>query len=164
MLPGYSGRNRTFFFVNYEGARIRRGNTSTTTVPTARMREGDFTELGRTIRDPLTGNLFPNAIIPANRISPIARNAIRLADYPLQNVAGIRNNYTIAPSARNDLNQLVTRVDQSFSEKDKILGYVLLGEAGHRLAALYANHGRAAGRHHAGVLGKLDPHLPPRRC
>jgi len=123
VLPGYSGRNRTFFFVNYEGARIRRGNTLTTTVPTARMREGDFAELGRAIRDPLTGNpSFPNAIIPANRISPIARNAIRLADYPLQNIAGVRNNYTIAPSARNDLNQLATRVDQSFSEKDKIWG------------------------------------------
>lgn len=122
MLPGYSGRNRTFFFVNYEGARIRRGSTSTTTVPTARMREGDFTELGRAIRDPITNNPFPNAIIPAGRISPIARNAMRLADYPVQNIPGVRNNFTIAPSARNDLNQLSTRVDQSFSDKDKVWG------------------------------------------
>ncbi len=122
MLPRYSGKNRTFFFVNYEGARIRRGNPSTTTVPTIRMRQGDLSELGRAIRDPLTGQPFPNAIIPANRISPIAVNAMRLADYPLPNVPGIRNNYILAPSNRNDLNQLNLRLDHSFSEKDKVWG------------------------------------------
>ena len=122
ILPGYSGRNRTFFFVNYEGARIRRGNTSTTTVPTSLMRTGDLSQLGRVIRDPLTGNPFPNAVIPAGRISPIALNTMRLADYPLPNIPDIRNNYTIAPSTRNDLNQFTTRIDQSFSEKDKIWG------------------------------------------
>ncbi len=121
-LGGPVLRNQTFFFVNYEGARIRRGNTSTTTVPTARMRGGDLSELGRAVRDPLTGDPFPNAIIPANRISPIATNTMRLADYPLQNVAGVRNNYTIAPSARNDLNQVAARIDESFSEKDKVWG------------------------------------------
>ncbi len=121
----YSGKNRSFFFFNYEAARIRRGSTSTTTVPTARMREGDLSELGRVIRDPVTGDPFANAVIPAARINPIARNAMRLADYPLPNVGGaIRNNYIIAPSARNDLNQIITRADHSFSEKDKVWGSV----------------------------------------
>lgn len=121
-LPGYSGKNRTFFFANFEGARIRRGNPSTTTVPTARMRDGDLTELGRAIRDPVTGTPFANAVIPAARINTIARNVMRLADYPLPNVAGVRNNYVLAPSNRNDLNQLSTRVDHSFSSNDKIWG------------------------------------------
>ena len=121
-VPGYSGKNRTFFFVNYEGARIRRGNPSTTTVPTARMRDGDLTELGRAIRDPQTGNPFPGAMIPSTRINPIARNAMQKADYPLPNLAGIRNNYTLAPNNANDLNDLAARADHSFSDNDKVWG------------------------------------------
>src|SRR6185436_18556411 len=35
MLPGYNGRNKTFFLVNYEGTRIERGATNFSTVPTA---------------------------------------------------------------------------------------------------------------------------------
>ena len=121
-LPGYSGKNRTFFFVNYEGARIRSGTTSTTTVPTALMRQGDFTGSGISVRDPLTGSPFPNNQIPAARISPIASNVMQKADYPLPNTAGYTNNFTISPSASTDLNQVVSRVDHSFSEKDKLWG------------------------------------------
>ncbi len=121
-VPGYSGKNRTFFFVNYEGARIRRGNPSTTTLPTARMREGDLSELGRAISDPLTGGPFPGAVIPAARINTIARNVIQKADYPLPNLPGIRNNYVLAPSNANDLNSLVSRADHSFSDRDKVWG------------------------------------------
>ena len=44
--------NRTFWFGDYEGSRIRQGQTFVLTVPTVLMRQGDFTELGRTIFDP----------------------------------------------------------------------------------------------------------------
>ena len=42
MLPGYNGRNRTFFLVNYEGTRIDRGATSFYTVPTPQELTGRF--------------------------------------------------------------------------------------------------------------------------
>ena len=42
MLPGYDGRNRTFFLVNYEGTRIDRGATTFYTVPTPRELTGQF--------------------------------------------------------------------------------------------------------------------------
>ena len=43
MLPKvYDGKNRTFFFFNYEGTRWRRGAVFNTTVPTAAERGGDF--------------------------------------------------------------------------------------------------------------------------
>src|SRR5437867_2119295 len=42
MLPKYQGKNKTFFFGGYEGFRLRRGNTTLTTVPTAEQRRGDF--------------------------------------------------------------------------------------------------------------------------
>src|SRR5713226_2756314 len=41
----YDGRNRTFFFVDYEGLRVRQGQTLTATVPSDAERGGDFSEL-----------------------------------------------------------------------------------------------------------------------
>ncbi|MEE8160706.1 MAG: carboxypeptidase regulatory-like domain-containing protein, partial [Acidobacteriota bacterium] len=52
-IPGvYDGENRTFFFLNYEGQRIRQSITRTFSVPTEAVRSGDFSGLG-TIYDPL---------------------------------------------------------------------------------------------------------------
>ena len=54
----YDGRNKTFFFVNYEGFRLRQGESFTETVPTAQERGGDLSALaasqGVNIYDPLT--------------------------------------------------------------------------------------------------------------
>jgi len=82
----YDGRNKTFFWVAFEGYRDTQANAGTTQVPTALERIGDFSQsrasVGgpiRTIFDPLTtaadGTRTPFAgnIIPGNRISPIGR-------------------------------------------------------------------------------------------
>jgi len=66
---------RTFFFANYEGMRdksIQGGGTIT--VPNAALRAGDFSASTITVKDPLTGKPFPGNVIPADRISPIAKN------------------------------------------------------------------------------------------
>src|SRR5947199_10467034 len=41
---GPIARNRTFFFVDYEGLRIRQAQTLTSTVPTDAQRSGDFSD------------------------------------------------------------------------------------------------------------------------
>ncbi len=41
----YDGHNRTFFFGDFEGLRVRQGQTSTATVPTLTQRNGDFSDL-----------------------------------------------------------------------------------------------------------------------
>ncbi len=41
----YDGRNRTFFFFDYEGLRVRQARTLTATVPTPAERGGDFSSL-----------------------------------------------------------------------------------------------------------------------
>src|SRR5262249_55098548 len=41
-LPRFNGKDRTFFFANYEGFRLRRGNTTLTSVPTSEMKQGDY--------------------------------------------------------------------------------------------------------------------------
>ena len=131
-LGGPIIRNRTFGFFNWESGRIRRGTTNTITQPSIAMRSGDFSELlpGRTLKDPLTGSLFPNNVIPAGRLSPIALNVIRLAGYPLPNINSQRNNYTISPSNQQNLNQYTGRLDHNFSSKDQVWGSVYWARLG----------------------------------
>src|SRR5262249_11662389 len=53
-------RNRTFFFGDYEGTRIREGITRVTNVPTLAERAGDFSaSLFRPPTNPFTGQPFP---------------------------------------------------------------------------------------------------------
>ena len=92
-IPGKfnANRDKLFFFWAQEWIHNPRTGTNTGTVPTAAMRNGDFSELlspsnpfyGRAvvIRDPATGQPFPNNVIPSNRLSP---NGLGLLNaYPL---------------------------------------------------------------------------------
>jgi hypothetical protein len=81
----YDGRNRTFFFLNYEGFNLLQANTSSQQVATAAERQGDFSGLA-TITDPLSGKPFPNNVIPATRINPVDSRLGQL--YPLPDTAG----------------------------------------------------------------------------
>ena len=99
MLPGYDGRRKTFFTYGFEGIHeARPRNNGTPTVPTEKMRNGDFSELlalgpqyqiynpftrrsiggGRFQSDP-----FPGNIIPANLINPVAKAALGYIGKPL---------------------------------------------------------------------------------
>ena len=64
-LGGPLVTNRTFFFGNYEGSKLKAlGGGSQAVVPTAAMRGGDFSANNFVIRDPLTGVQFPGNRIP----------------------------------------------------------------------------------------------------
>jgi hypothetical protein len=80
-LGGPLKTNRTFFFADYEGYRLKEGQPNLITVPTPAMLRGDFSALlpNTIIYDPTTTPRTPFAgnIIPANRISPIARQLRR---------------------------------------------------------------------------------------
>jgi hypothetical protein len=46
VIPGiYNGRNKTFFFVDYEGLRIRQAQTQVAFIPPTNWRTGDFSDL-----------------------------------------------------------------------------------------------------------------------
>jgi outer membrane receptor protein involved in Fe transport len=79
-------RNRAFFFVDFEGTRIKQGVLRTGRVATEAERNGVFSS---TIRDPLTGQPFENNTIPQNRIDPIARSLMAMV--PLPNASGTNN-------------------------------------------------------------------------
>lgn len=137
-IPGkYDGRNRTFFFVAYEGLRERSASNLLTSVPTALQRAGDFSQTlnaqGQLIRiyDPETTRgtgagfvrePFPANAIPASRFDPVARNVARY--YPLPNGVGDpntgRNNFAAAGTNPTTLNQLDTRGDQIINERHRL--------------------------------------------
>lgn len=138
----YNGRNRTFFFVNYEGVRNVDGRSSLHTVPTVLQKQGDFSQTRNqagsviTIYDPFStradparpGNFirdaFPGNRIPANRFNPVAANLIKY--YPDPNVQGdpITNvsNYAYAGSSPDNYNSFIARVDHSITDRQRIFG------------------------------------------
>src|SRR5205823_13078424 len=88
-LGGKIQRDKTFFFVNFEGLKLRATNTAAATVPTVKMHNGDFSELSTPIRDPLTGQNFQGNIIPANRTDSFGK--ILMSGYPLPDANGMCN-------------------------------------------------------------------------
>src|SRR5579885_2760770 len=50
----YDGRNRTFFFFNWEGSHEGNGQGPSLSVPTLKMRQGDFSEFQGAIYDPFS--------------------------------------------------------------------------------------------------------------
>src|SRR4030095_15461996 len=117
---GPFAKNRTFFFGAYEGTRVRKGITQLTTVPTAAMRSGDFSAVG-TVRDPLTGEPFPNNRIPANRLNPIT-TAILERYVPLPNREGVFNWVSTDPQ-KIDVEQYNVRIDHKISDKNSLFGH-----------------------------------------
>src|SRR5262249_6413111 len=117
-LGGPIKKDKTFFFVDYQGTRRRSFNTQILSVPTAAQRNGDFSRNGNNvIYDPLTGEPFPGNIIPADRFDPLARNFINL--YPDPNQDGLKNNYLVNPESTSDINQGDLRIDHEFSGSDR---------------------------------------------
>ncbi|HEU0177438.1 MAG TPA: TonB-dependent receptor [Blastocatellia bacterium] len=113
----YSGRDRTFFFVSYEGMRERQGLVFNSIVPTAAMKLGDFSALtSQRIKDPVTGAQFANNVIPTNRLSP---QALFLAKFiPDPNTPS--GTFTYSPSRQLDTDQFTLRLDQSLTENHRI--------------------------------------------
>src|SRR6476661_8012144 len=101
---GPIAKDKSFVFFDYQGYRVSQGATYLSTVPSAKMRAGDFSELNRIIYDPLTHLLFPGNLIPANRIDPVAAKMLGQI-IPESNTGGTLsstgqtiNNYLINPT------------------------------------------------------------------
>ncbi|MCC7234673.1 MAG: TonB-dependent receptor [Bryobacterales bacterium] len=125
----YNGRDRTFWFVNWEGFRSRRGSTALGTVPVAAQRTGDFSGQPRLVYDPLAAQAGPTGaairqpfagnIIPGNRISPASRFILDTL-VPLPDRAGLTQNFVNTESSVNDRAAIITRIDHMLSRKDTL--------------------------------------------
>jgi Carboxypeptidase regulatory-like domain len=128
VLGGPLMRNRTFFFVDYQGQRQDIERTVLSTVPTMAQRQGVFTQ---NIYDPastssnggggFTRTQFPGNSIPIDRMDSVARAL--LLRYPEPTSAGTANNYRRTASEIDDQNQWDVRLDHQFaSARDRVFG------------------------------------------
>jgi outer membrane receptor protein involved in Fe transport len=122
-------RDKTFFFGTYQGFRRRTFDfRNSAQVPTAAERAGDFSRSvdrnGRpiVIRDPRTGQPFPNGVIPSDRLSPVAQNFLKLAiplpNYPATGPNGLYQSAGVG----TDNNQFLVKADHLFSTAHKLSG------------------------------------------
>jgi hypothetical protein len=126
-------RDRTFFFTQYEGFRIRQTLTNTSILPTAAERQGDFTG-----DNPATGQPFPAILNPAtaqpfsgNQISPAAMNPVSLAvlaRVPLPNQPNAANGADNSiDNGMHSLiaNQFTARLDHQLNPNELLFGRLL---------------------------------------
>jgi hypothetical protein len=118
-LGGPIHKDRTFVFGYFEGLRTREGTVQNVVVLSEAQRQGNLSGTLPPPRDPLTGQPFPNAQIPAARIHPIARSLLDTY-VPLPNQAG--NRYNRAPSISTDGEQFGIRADHRISERNSLFG------------------------------------------
>ena len=125
-------KDRTFFFLSYQGTRIRSATPgAVVTAPDAAMKAGNFAEWLRAggvgaIHDPLApSTYFPNNVIPSSRFDPVAVRLLGLM--PSSTTANNQVRFATPESMTSD-NQGVVRIDHSFSDRHRISGrYFLLG-------------------------------------
>jgi hypothetical protein len=115
---------KTFFYANYEGSNDKAVfGGARANVPTAAMRNGDFSGTSIVIRDPLTGQPFPGNVIPQSRIDPAAR---RITDffYPLPNQGTLSTGMGVyqqfVPGTRQR-QRADLRLDHELSANDSVL-------------------------------------------
>jgi hypothetical protein len=137
-----SGKNHAFFFFNFEGYREAIGENVLVSVPTLRMRQGDFGEL---LTDPtvlaLNGgpiriydstmpvnsrNLIPNndlrgyisPVTHASIIDPVGLNIAQF--FPTPNRPGVFHNYLAQTETPNTVNSPTFKFDFVLSDKQRI--------------------------------------------
>lgn len=134
VLGGPIRRDKTFFFVDYQGTRQLIARVRISTVPTLLQRQGIFTEPvgGKVpqIYDPLTTrpkpgggftrDPFQGGVIPSSQIDPVAN--LLLQRFPLPTSAGTANNYLRVGNESDDQDQFDFRLDHQFSERTRIFG------------------------------------------
>jgi len=139
----YNGRDKTFFFLNYEGTRRRTGsNIVMTSVPTALEKQGDFSQslldggVPVQIFDPSTSRAegtrvrrspFPGNQVPQSRFNALSK--IYLGYYPEPNRAPLPNsnnegNFMTSASTPSNNDRWTGRLDQNWNSSHMTHGMV----------------------------------------
>jgi hypothetical protein len=129
-LGGPLVKNKVFFFANYQGTVLDRPGTETLSVAPASWRNGDLSSITTPIRDPRTGLPFPGNIIPAGRISSVARAILNSPLYPVPNrsVTGVTGNYVGGFLETTRSHQGDVRLDWNASAADKVFARFSIAE------------------------------------
>src|SRR5712692_704540 len=124
--PLTPSRQSTFFFLNYEGIRQVNPGSSTFTVPTPQMKDGDFSATGDTIYDPGTINAsgvrqpFSGNLIPPERFDPVAVKI--LSYYPDPTRPGVSNNFFSQQGSTGRSDNFSVKLDRRISDRQNLYG------------------------------------------
>ncbi len=115
-------KNKLFYFGSFEGLRLVQYTLTQESMPTVAMKSGNFAGI-YAIKDPLAnGALFPGAIIPPSRISPVAQALLPYLPNPNQpgssNGLGVNVAVNVPTDQPND--RYSTRADYQISSKDTL--------------------------------------------
>jgi carboxypeptidase family protein/TonB-dependent receptor-like protein len=127
-------KNKTFFYALWNGERVPGSFFYLRTVPTAKMRNGDFSELLSLddpviIKDPLTGKPFEGNVIPGNRITNVAQK-VQEQFFPAPNRGGpgaLANNLGFVHPYPDDqfyADVFSVRVDHHLSNRNSLYGRI----------------------------------------
>jgi Carboxypeptidase regulatory-like domain/TonB dependent receptor len=141
-------KNKLFFFVDYEGYRNTASGTGTASVPTARMRTGDFSEflgVNSTVTTPIQLFNTQNGLAPKTKyvnnqipiVNPVAKYLFAHPEiYPLPNHQGTStstspdsSNYVSSTESVNVNNQGDSRIDYTLGPHDSINVRFSMGDA-----------------------------------
>jgi hypothetical protein len=121
----YNGKDKTFFFLDYEAQRLRQGLVINSTVPTDAQRLGDFSAAGlKPIYDPtkmprtqFSCNGVLNVICPSQ--IPAQASAV-LAYIPHANSGA--TSFKAVPSQAIDYDQFTIRIDHQINSSNRLFG------------------------------------------
>jgi hypothetical protein len=113
----YNGKDKTFFFANYEGLRTRTSFTGFGIVPTTAELSGVFST---TIINPVTHQPYPDNTIPQSDFSVFGKSAVK--HFPAPNVELPQGNYRYTASEPADADQQTYRIDHSIGSRNSIFG------------------------------------------
>ena len=118
-IGGPIKKDKTFFFLAYQGWRSREGQVSPIlTVLSPAERIGDFSSDPDQLVNPITGNPYMNNQVPVNPI--IANYIAKYLPLPNINNPNFPNGFVSAPTASIDQDQGVLHLDHIFSTRDTI--------------------------------------------
>jgi hypothetical protein len=133
LIPGTrfnKDRNKLFWLFGQEFVRYRQEQTITRLVPSALIRDGNFSELltannpfyGRavTVRDPLNNTPFPGNVIPANRLSANGLGLLRAFPAPIPGFIQGNNNWFATGAAPQNQRKETIAVDYSPSSNHNL--------------------------------------------
>ncbi len=123
-IGGYNeDKTRSFFHFTTDNFRRASATSSFITLPTVKMRQGDFSEYlpSRIIYDPVTRQPFAGNIIPANRFSSVSKNILPLI--PLPTNSGIVQNYLQTTSSVNKQDSWSLKINHNITQRHLVSGY-----------------------------------------
>ena len=130
----YNGKDRTFWFFNYQGGRRTTSSLSQAQLPTAAEKTGNFSDWPTQLYNPLTGVLNPGGTppvirtaftgnqIPTTMFAPVSKNLLQYWPSPNLTCTMPCLNYQTTLVTPDNMDQYLARIDHNIGQADRIWG------------------------------------------